>query len=95
MPDYKPTFPQWHPVELGDVIKGFEADGIDLIAQTLVYDPAHRISGMNFLSLGNCDELIRSFSSLQPSAHFNTPTLTLSTSPPHKEKPRTIYLPPF
>lgn len=95
LPDYKPTFPQWHPVELGDVIKGFEADGIDLIAQTLVYDPAHRISGMNFLSLGNCDELIRSFSSLQPSAHFNTPTLTLSTSPPHKEKPRTIYLPPF
>ncbi|OWZ64804.1 hypothetical protein AYX15_03506 [Cryptococcus neoformans] len=49
LPDYKPTFPQWHPVELGDVIKGFEADGIDLIAQTLVYDPAHRISAKRAL----------------------------------------------
>ncbi|OWZ31285.1 cyclin-dependent kinase 1 [Cryptococcus neoformans c45] len=49
LPDYKPTFPQWHPVELADVIKGFEADGIDLIAQTLVYDPAHRISAKRAL----------------------------------------------
>lgn len=49
LPDYKPTFPQWHPVELADVVKGFEADGLDLIAQTLVYDPAHRISAKRAL----------------------------------------------
>lgn len=47
LPDYKPTFPQWHPVDLADVINGFEPEGVDLIAQTLVYNPSHRISGMN------------------------------------------------
>lgn len=47
LPDYKPTFPQWHPVDLADVIHGFEPEGVDLIAQTLVYNPSHRISGMN------------------------------------------------
>ncbi|WVO20083.1 hypothetical protein I312_101844 [Cryptococcus bacillisporus CA1280] len=49
LPDYKPTFPQWHPVDLADVIHGFEPEGVDLIAQTLVYNPSHRISAKRAL----------------------------------------------
>ncbi|WVQ79056.1 cyclin-dependent kinase 1 [Cryptococcus sp. DSM 104549] len=49
LPDYKPTFPQWHPVELSDVVKGLDEHGMDLVAQTLVYDPAHRISAKRAL----------------------------------------------
>lgn len=78
LPDYKPTFPQWHPVDLADVIHGFEPEGIDLIAQTLVYNPSHRISGMNLPPLLPvvilADPL---YFSAQPNAHFNTLTLTL------------------
>lgn len=49
LPDYKPTFPQWHGAELKSAVKGLDADGIDLLAQTLVYDPAHRISAKRAL----------------------------------------------
>ncbi|ODO09419.1 cyclin-dependent kinase 1 [Cryptococcus amylolentus CBS 6273] len=49
LPDYKPTFPQWSPINLGDVVKGLDADGMDLVAQTLVFDPAHRISAKRAL----------------------------------------------
>ncbi|WVN85827.1 uncharacterized protein L203_100979 [Cryptococcus depauperatus CBS 7841] len=49
LPDYKPTFPQWHAINLTDVIKGLDSDGMDLVAQTLVFDPAHRISAKRAL----------------------------------------------
>lgn len=78
LPDYKPTFPQWHPVDLADVIHGFEPEGVDLIAQTLVYNPSHRISGMNLPPLLAvvilADPLF--FFSAQPNAHSNTRTST-------------------
>ena len=45
LPDYKTTFPQWSAVDLSKAVPGLDEDGIDLLAQTLVYDPAHRISG--------------------------------------------------
>ena len=47
LPDYKATFPQWSAVELRGAVKGLDDTGLDLLAQTLIYDPAHRISGMS------------------------------------------------
>lgn len=49
LPDYKPTFPQWHAVPLKGTIKGLDDAGLDLLAQTLIYDPAHRISAKRAL----------------------------------------------
>lgn len=46
-PDYKPSFPKWLPKEdgLNAANDGLlDADGIDLLKQMLVYDPAKRIS---------------------------------------------------
>ncbi|WRT65525.1 cyclin-dependent kinase 1 [Kwoniella shivajii] len=49
LPDYKPTFPQWNPVDLKSSVKGLDENGLDLLAQTLIYDPAHRISAKRAL----------------------------------------------
>lgn len=46
LPDYKSTFPKWHAVDLKGAVKGLDDIGLDLLAQTLIYDPAQRISGM-------------------------------------------------
>jgi cyclin-dependent kinase len=48
LPDYKSTFPQWHPVALKDAVKGLDEAGLDLLAQTLIYDPSRRLSGQSF-----------------------------------------------
>jgi cyclin-dependent kinase len=45
LPDYKSTFPQWHPVDLKGAVKGLDDNGLDLLRLTLIYDPARRISG--------------------------------------------------
>ncbi len=45
LPDYKSTFPQWNAVDLRGAVKGLDDAGLDLLALTLIYDPAHRISG--------------------------------------------------
>ncbi|KAG8802002.1 Cyclin-dependent kinase catalytic subunit [Serendipita sp. 398] len=44
LPDYKSTFPQWGPQPLGEVVKGVDAQGLDVISQCLYYDQARRIS---------------------------------------------------
>lgn len=44
LPDYKPTFPQWSAQDLHNAIPNLDSYGIDLLQQTLVYDPAERIS---------------------------------------------------
>ncbi|WVF67075.1 cyclin-dependent kinase 1 [Kwoniella sp. CBS 6097] len=49
LPDYKPTFPQWNAVDLHGAVKGLDENGLDLLAQTLLYDPAHRISAKRAL----------------------------------------------
>ncbi|CAE6426783.1 unnamed protein product [Rhizoctonia solani] len=49
LPDYKETFPQWSAVELSQTVRGIDAQGLDLIAQTLIYDTAHRISAKRAL----------------------------------------------
>jgi len=50
LPDYKPTFPKWSAQDLYKAIPNLDAYGIDLLQQTLVYDPAHRISAKRALS---------------------------------------------
>jgi serine/threonine protein kinase len=44
LPDYKPTFPIWNARPLGEVMKGVEGASLDLLAQTLVYEPSKRCS---------------------------------------------------
>lgn len=45
LPDYKATFPKWTSFHLSNQVKGhLNEDGIDLLKQMLVYDPAKRIS---------------------------------------------------
>ncbi|KAB5590509.1 Cyclin-dependent kinase 5 [Ceratobasidium theobromae] len=50
LPDYKETFPQWSAVELGQTVRGIDAQGLDLISRTLIYDTAHRISAKRALT---------------------------------------------
>ncbi|CAE7068631.1 unnamed protein product [Rhizoctonia solani] len=49
LPDYKETFPQWSAMELSQTVRGIDAQGLDLVAQTLIYDTAHRISAKRAL----------------------------------------------
>ncbi|ORX36295.1 kinase-like domain-containing protein [Kockovaella imperatae] len=49
LPDYKATFPQWHATDLKASVKGLDDNGLDLLAQTLIYDPAKRISAKRAL----------------------------------------------
>ena len=44
LPDYKPSFPIWNARPLGEVMKGVEGAALDLLAQTLVYEPSKRCS---------------------------------------------------
>ncbi|CUA78372.1 cyclin-dependent kinase 5 [Rhizoctonia solani] len=50
LPDYKETFPQWSAVELSQTVRGIDTQGLDLIARTLIYDTAHRISAKRALT---------------------------------------------
>jgi hypothetical protein len=45
LPDYKDTFPQWSPTDLGVAVRGLDDHGLDLLTQMMMYDPAVRISG--------------------------------------------------
>jgi len=49
LPDYKPTFPKFRGVHLSTVVRGLCADGLDLLAGMLVYEPARRISAKRAL----------------------------------------------
>jgi len=49
MPDYKPSFPNWTENQLADSVKGITTDGLDLLQETLIYDPAKRISARAML----------------------------------------------
>ena len=45
LPDYKDSFPQWSPTDLGAAVRGLDEHGLDLLQQMMMYDPAVRISG--------------------------------------------------
>lgn len=49
MPDYKPTFPCWTSNQLEKQLKNMTTEGIDLLQQTLIYNPVERISAKAML----------------------------------------------
>lgn len=58
LPDYKPSFPKWSPVDLRTQVKGLDDDGIDLLAQMLIYDPARRLSAKQALNHEYCELIL-------------------------------------
>lgn len=44
LPDYKPIFPNWTGENLAEKVPGLEPAGLDLLAQTMYYEPCRRIS---------------------------------------------------
>jgi len=68
LPDYKPSFPKWKECKLSSVTKNIDADGLDLLQQMLIYDPAHRITAKKIMEhkyFANLDK------TTLPSATFN------------------------
>jgi serine/threonine protein kinase len=49
--DYNPMFPDWPPKHLGSLFPRLDAHGLDLLAQTLAYDPERRISAAAALDM--------------------------------------------
>ncbi|KAF0297284.1 Cyclin-dependent kinase 1 [Amphibalanus amphitrite] len=49
LPDYKPSFPNWTENQLADSVSGICPEGLDLLQQTLIYDPAKRITARAML----------------------------------------------
>ncbi|CDK25667.1 unnamed protein product [Kuraishia capsulata CBS 1993] len=49
LPDYKPSFPRWKPTRLEDLTPTLDNEGVDLLKNLLVYDPASRISAKRAL----------------------------------------------
>ncbi|KAI5121041.1 hypothetical protein M0805_008617 [Coniferiporia weirii] len=49
LPDYKPSFPQWSAQSLSEHVSNLDADGIDFLHSTLIYDTARRISAKRAL----------------------------------------------
>ncbi|KAG2155295.1 kinase-like domain-containing protein [Suillus bovinus] len=50
LPDYKDTFPRWSKQELKGVVPNLDEQGLDLLAHTLTYDTAKRISAKRALN---------------------------------------------
>ncbi|KAG5886877.1 hypothetical protein JTB14_024734 [Gonioctena quinquepunctata] len=44
LPDYKATFPHWTNYNLASQIKNLDEEGLNLLKDMLIYDPAKRIS---------------------------------------------------
>ncbi|EKX49419.1 hypothetical protein GUITHDRAFT_67926 [Guillardia theta CCMP2712] len=44
LPDYKPSFPHWNARPLAEVVTGMDGPGLDLLSQTLIYEPSRRCS---------------------------------------------------
>ena len=57
LPDYKSTFPHWVIKPLGEVISGMDPSGLDLLAQTLVYEPSRRVSAKAAMNARYFDDL--------------------------------------
>jgi len=55
--DYKMTFPKWAPRPLSRVVTDLEPDGLDLLAQMLVYEPGKRISAVEAMKHPYFDDL--------------------------------------
>jgi cyclin-dependent kinase len=67
LPDYKTSFPQWHPQDLSNACPGLDEAGLDLLQQTLIYDPSRRISGKAVFSYSSIAQTIWSLATRLPS----------------------------
>ncbi len=54
------TFPQWPPRSLKERVPSLDAAGLDLLARTMVYDPAQRISTKQMLKHAYFNSIDRS-----------------------------------
>jgi cyclin-dependent kinase 2 len=50
LPDFKATFPQWRSRPITECCPSLDADGLDLLAKMLIYEPSKRISAKAALS---------------------------------------------
>ncbi|MBN3280588.1 CDK1B kinase, partial [Polyodon spathula] len=57
LPDYKNSFPKWKSGSLSSLVKNLDEDGLDLLAKTLIYDPAKRISAKQSLNHSYFEDL--------------------------------------
>jgi len=60
LPDFKNTFPKWHPVPLAKKVPNLDANGIDLLSKMVCYDPNSRISARDALNHPYFDDLDKS-----------------------------------
>jgi len=67
LPDYKPSFPKWKDSKLASTTKNVDGDGLDLLQQMLIYDPARRIIAKAIMQHKYFDDLDKS---TLPSANF-------------------------
>ncbi|KAJ1144576.1 hypothetical protein NDU88_010874 [Pleurodeles waltl] len=58
--DYKNTFPKWKAGGLANHVKNINQEGLDLLAKTLIYDPAKRIAAKEALNHPYFDDLDKS-----------------------------------
>lgn len=49
LPDYKPNFPSWSPLDLKIVLPDLETEGVNLLSRMLTYNPETRISAKQAL----------------------------------------------
>lgn len=49
LPEYKPNFPKWKRQDLSKLVPGTTEEAIDLLSQTLIYEPGQRISARRAL----------------------------------------------
>lgn len=59
--DYKGTFPCWTTNQLDNQVKNLNAAGMDLLQQTLIYNPAQRISAKRILEHEYFDGFVPEF----------------------------------
>ena len=50
LPDFKLTFPKWQPSPFSKHCPNLEAQGLDLLAQMVCFDPSQRISASDALN---------------------------------------------
>ncbi|KAL6754949.1 cyclin dependent kinase [Haematococcus lacustris] len=69
LPDYKDTFPKWHPRQLSEIVPTLEPAGVDLLSKMLVYLPQSRITAREAVQHEYFHDIQGIMQSLQPTSH--------------------------
>ncbi|XP_071829728.1 cyclin-dependent kinase 1-like [Apostichopus japonicus] len=70
LPDYKSSFPKWTKKSLATSVASLDSQGLDLLEEMLIYNPAKRISAKQALKHPYFDDLDKS---TLPSSQFQSP----------------------